>query len=37
MIYGVIGLIIGGIIGGCVATSINGKEYQKRIKYFQAS
>lgn len=35
MIYGVIGLILGGIIGGCVATSINGKEYQKRIKYFQ--
>ena len=35
MIYGVIGLILGGIIGGCVATSINGKEYQKKIKYFQ--
>ena len=35
MIYGVIGFILGGIIGGCVAGSLHGKEYQKRIKYFQ--
>lgn len=35
MIYGVIGFILGGIIGGCVAGSLHGKEYQKKIAFFQ--